>query len=303
MGKTNSDQRDVYYRKAKETGYRARSAYKLLHCDEKYKLFDGVDTVVDLCSAPGSWSQVCAVKLEEFITKDRKEMAQNQENMFVFPNGTQCDTTGKIVPVRHRVVSVDLQDMSPIPGVYIIKGDITEEDTIKTIINALGGHKAGLVVCDGAPDVTGFHNFDEFMQGQLLYAAFSTALNVLRPGGSFVSKIFKARHINLILAQMKLFFSFVDCYKPPSSRPDSCEHFLVCKDFKPVEGFTPCLKNPILSKNYEGTLATYTPIQKKYVPLLACGDLSGWDKKEAIDKGLMNALGLNDDAFEKIFMS
>ncbi|KAE9552968.1 hypothetical protein FO519_003845 [Halicephalobus sp. NKZ332] len=294
MSKNASDQRDIYYRMAKENGYRARSAYKLLHCDEKYDLFNGVETVVDLCAAPGSWSQVLA---EQVFFKRQRE-AENKkfknevnsaartisESLNISEDKTgdnvidESESTSDSSPSKGKVVSVDIQPMSAIDGVKIIKGDITTEETIREIIDALEGRKADLVVCDGAPDVTGMHAFDEYMQGQLLYAAFMTTVCVLKPGGSFVSKIFRSHNIDLIYSQMSHFFKEVHCYKPPSSRPDSCEHFLVCKSYTPIPGFSACLQNPVLSSNYAETLAKLNPVQRKYVPYLACGDTSGFDE-------------------------
>jgi len=118
--------RDIYYRRAKEEGYRARSAYKLLQIDEKYDIFNGVEHVIDLCAAPGSWSQVISKRLADKGIK-----------------GTETDV---------RIISVDLQEMAPIPGVYIIQGDITTKETVNTILEKFKGQKAELVVCDGAPD-------------------------------------------------------------------------------------------------------------------------------------------------------
>ncbi len=134
---------DIYYRKAKEEGYRARSAYKLMQIDDEFKLFSGVERAVDLCSAPGSWSQVLSNKL---YSSDQ-ERRENKET---------------------RVVSVDLQEMAPIEGVAIIQGDITTQQTLEKIMSIFKGQKADLVVSDGAPDVTGFHEIDQYLQAQLL---------------------------------------------------------------------------------------------------------------------------------------
>lgn len=123
--KSSIDHRDVYYRKGKSAGYRARSAYKLLHLDEEFDLFSHVQTAVDLCAAPGSWSQVLGQKLKP-KSKHGGE-------------GT-------------RVVSCDLQPMAPLPNITTLQTDITLPSTIPLVLDALGGRKADLVVCDGAPD-------------------------------------------------------------------------------------------------------------------------------------------------------
>lgn len=131
--KSSIDHRDVYYRKGKSAGYRARSAYKLLHLDEEFDLFSHVQTAVDLCAAPGSWSQVLGQKLKP-KSKHGGE-------------GT-------------RVVSCDLQPMAPLPNITTLQTDITLPSTIPLVLDALGGRKADLVVCDGAPDGSSFpHHF------------------------------------------------------------------------------------------------------------------------------------------------
>jgi tRNA (cytidine32/guanosine34-2'-O)-methyltransferase len=111
MGKKGKDKRDIYYRKAKEEGYRARSSYKLLQIDQEFNIFGkerGIQRVIDLCAAPGSWSQVISQKLKELL---------GEEELLKEPH----------------IVSVDLFEMTPIEGVTIIKGDITREKTIQDI--------------------------------------------------------------------------------------------------------------------------------------------------------------------------
>jgi len=184
MGKTSKDKRDIYYRKAKEVGYRARSAFKLLQIDEECRLFEGVNRVVDLCAAPGSWSQVLSNKLYSSV--------EEAETMFV--NG------------RPKIVAVDLQEMAPIPGVVCIQGDITAQSTAEMIIGHFRGDLADLVVCDGAPDVTGLHDIDEYMQAQLLLSALNITTNTLRLGGNFVAKIFRGKDVSLLYSQLRCFF-------------------------------------------------------------------------------------------------
>ena len=134
--------RDIYYRRAKESGYRARSAYKLLQLDAAHSVFTPTtQRVVDLCAAPGSWSQVAAERL-----------ALSSPAPSVMP----------------RVIAVDLQEMSPISGVHLMQGDVTSEATMRGVLDYFGGAKVDLVLCDGAPDVTGLHVIDEYVQGQLL---------------------------------------------------------------------------------------------------------------------------------------
>uniref|UniRef100_A0A8I6A982 Putative tRNA (cytidine(32)/guanosine(34)-2'-O)-methyltransferase n=1 Tax=Rattus norvegicus TaxID=10116 RepID=A0A8I6A982_RAT len=226
MGRTSKDKRDVYYRLAKEKGWRARSAFKLLQLDEEFQLFKGVKRAVDLCAAPGSWSQVLSQKV-----------------------GGQSSG---------QVVAVDLQAMAPLPGVIQIQGDITQLSTAKEIIQHFEGCPADLVVCDGAPDVTGLHDVDEYMQAQLLLAALNIATHVLKPGGCFVAKIFRGRDVTLLYSQLRIFFSSVLCAKPKSSRNSSI-------DFNQLHGPA-----------------------RVIVPFVTCGDLSAYDSDRTYSLDLDN---------------
>ena len=151
MGRLSKDKRDVFYRQAKESGYHARSAFKLLQLDEAFDLFvvdkkddtnRRVKRAVDLCAAPGSWSQVLSEKLYENggHVSNHKQQQQQEEELA-------------------RIVAVDLQPMSPLAGVLCMEGDITSIVTANAIIEHFRGQRAELVVCDGAPDVTGEYIF------------------------------------------------------------------------------------------------------------------------------------------------
>ena len=196
MGRLSRDKRDVFYRRAKEKGYRARSAFKLLQLDSEFNLFEGVTRAVDLCAGPGSWSQVLADRL-----------TSDNEN----PN----------------IVAVDLQPMAPIDGVLCIQGDITSYETAQSILKPFQTKRAELVVCDGAPDVTGLHDLDEYLQAQLLIMAVKITTHVLVKDGTFVAKIFRSRHASQLYAQLRLLFERVSIAKPTSSRNSSLESFVV----------------------------------------------------------------------------
>lgn len=224
MGKTSKDKRDIYYRKAKEVGFRARSAFKLLQIDEEYNLFEGVHRVVDLCAAPGSWSQVLSSRLYD-------------QDAATDANGNTSNA---------KIVSVDLQEIAPIPGVITLVGDITSQSTAEQIIQHFEGDLADLVVCDGAPDVTGLHDIDEYMQAQLLLAALNITTNILKPGGSFVAKIFRGKDVSLLYSQLRCFFREVTVAKPKSSRNSSIESFVVCRFYEPPSGFIPSMSNSLL---------------------------------------------------------
>jgi tRNA (cytidine32/guanosine34-2'-O)-methyltransferase len=193
MGRLSRDKRDVFYRRAKEKGYRARSAFKLLQLDSEFNLFEGVTRAVDLCAAPGSWSQVLSDKL----------IASRPES---FDDGST------------RIVAVDLQPMAPIDGVLCIQGDITSYETAQAILEPFGcnnngksqdstkdGNRAELVICDGAPDVTGLHDLDEYLQAQLLMSAVKITTHVLVDGGKFQETPFvDSNHAMLCLTMQRL---------------------------------------------------------------------------------------------------
>ncbi|GIL97562.1 hypothetical protein Vretimale_3197 [Volvox reticuliferus] len=223
----------------------------------------GVQHAVDLCAAPGSWSQVLSRKL--YLPAVRMGN-----------------------PSPPTIVAVDLQPMAPIEGVIQLQGDITSEVTAKQVISHFHGRPADLVVCDGAPDVTGLHDLDEYVQAQLLLAALSIVCAVLRPGGTFVAKIFRGKDVVLLYSQLKMLFPEVYVAKPKSSRNSSVEAFVVCRRFDPPAG----LAGP------GGLQALLAGAQDRYlndgdreaqllvaraVPFLSCGDLSIGDADRTYD--------------------
>ncbi|KAL2261087.1 hypothetical protein VTK26DRAFT_4722 [Humicola hyalothermophila] len=274
MGKSSKDKRDAYYRLAKEQGWRARSAFKLLQLDEEFNLFENVTRVVDLCAAPGSWSQVLSrvlIKGEKFgrsAWQDR-EAKFRQHMLNVVPNGAapeqEKDAVREDQPTQEqpkprqdvKIVSIDLQPISPLPGIITLRADITHPATVPLLLKALdpdydpntmsqqASHPVDLVISDGAPDVTGLHDLDIYVQSQLLFAALNLALCVLKPGGKFVAKIFRGRNVDLLYAQLKIFFEKVYVAKPRSSRASSVEAFIVCINFQPPEGFKASLEEPL----------------------------------------------------------
>lgn len=203
-------------------------------------------------SLPGSWSQVLSRTLYKTDSVDEQV----------------------------KIVAVDLQTMAPLPGVVQIKGDITKRSTTEEILDCFKTssneiHKADLVICDGAPDVTGLHDIDEFVQGNLVLAALNICLHVLADNGNFVSKIFRTKNIDLLYQQLKLFFDDVVIAKPRSSRNSSVESFIVCRQFHLPENFQPNIDEPFIY-TYERTLNT----QEKssfIIPFIACGSLDGFD--------------------------
>lgn len=292
MGKSSKDKRDAYYRLAKEQGWRARSAFKLLQLDEgkntipqqqsprlrladldftEFDLFKDVTRVVDLCAAPGSWSQVLSrvlIKGEKFgrsawEDKDAK-LSQMLRRVFAPDTTPEIETAAaeekkeELKPRKDvKIVAIDLQPMSPLQGIITLKADITHPATVPLLLRALdpdydpstksqhASHPVDLVISDGAPDVTGLHDLDIYVQSQLLFAALNLALCVLRPGGKFVAKIFRGRNVDLLYAQLSIFFERVVVSKPRSSRASSVEAFIVCINFQPPEGFEPSMEEPM----------------------------------------------------------
>lgn len=325
MGKSSKDKRDAYYRLAKEQGWRARSAFKLIQLDEQFDLFNGATRVVDLCAAPGSWSQVLSrilIKGESFGRRAWEEKQRRESKIIEGGVLTEEEANeSKVLKPRKdvRIVAVDLQPMASLEGITTLKGDITNPTTIPRILQALdpdtykldtaeGGQPVDLVISDGAPDVTGLHDLDIYVQSQLLFAALNLALRVLKPGGKFVAKIFRARDVDLIYAQLRCFFETVHCAKPRSSRASSLEAFVVCEGFSMPKGYEIDPEKPLglgaqLPKRSEAAKAKdkegFINRQRRTVredgitvlefesdeeddnrwiaPFVACGDLSAFD--------------------------
>ena len=192
----NKQRRDIYVRQSKVDGYRARSAYKLVEIDEKFKIFKGGLTVIDIGAAPGSWSQYA------------NKVAKN----------------GKLI-------SIDLKQMEPIGSSLQIQGDFTEDGTqeeIKKNINS----KVDVVMSDMAVNTTGIKNIDSIQTGELCKEAMVFAKDLLNENGYFISKIFMGGTFNEIVAEGKKYFKEVKVFKPKSSRKDSKESFIICKKLR-----------------------------------------------------------------------
>lgn len=192
---------DPYVQRAKAEGYASRAAYKLLEINEKHNILKANDRVIDLGAAPGGWCQVAAQ-----IT------------------GSEAD--------RPRVVGIDYLDMAPVPGAVILKKDFLDEDAPDMLIDALEGHKPDLVISDMAAPTTGHKKTDHLRTMHLVEVALDFALQVLKPGGYFLSKTFQGGTEAALLNLMKQNFKSVHHIKPPASRDGSVELYLLAKDFK-----------------------------------------------------------------------
>ena len=192
----NKQRRDIYVRQSKVDGYRARSAYKLIEIDEKFKIFKGGMSVIDIGAAPGSWSQ--------YLSKVVK--------------------SGKII-------SIDLKAMAPINNTIQIQGDFTDLEIQNKISNLLI-KKPDVIISDMAVNTTGIKNIDSIQTGELCKDAMIFSSNVLSENGFFISKIFMGGSINEILLLGKKIFKEVKVFKPKSSRKESKESFIICKKLR-----------------------------------------------------------------------
>ncbi len=180
---------DKYFRQAKADGYRARSAYKLIELNEKYRLIRAGMIILDLGAAPGSWSQVAA-------------------------------------KLGAQIVAVDLSPILPLAGVTTIRGDITKPETVAQIESALGGN-ADLVMSDVAPSTSGVHFVDHARSIELARASLQLAIKFLKPDGKFVVKVFQGEDFDAFVKEVKAHFRQVNVHRPPATRGESSEHFVI----------------------------------------------------------------------------
>ena len=192
----NKQRRDTYVRQSKVDGYRARSAYKLIEINEKFKIFKGGMSVLDVGAAPGSWTQ--------YVSK-------------VVKNG--------------KIISIDLKEMEKIGNTIQITGDFTEPCSQSKIKDYLS-KKLDVVMSDMAVNTTGIKNIDSIQTGELCKEAMIFSKDVISKKGFFISKIFMGGTFNEIVALGKKIFKEVKVFKPKSSRKDSKESFIICKNLR-----------------------------------------------------------------------
>jgi 23S rRNA (uridine2552-2'-O)-methyltransferase len=187
---------DPYVKRAKADNYRSRAAYKLIELDERFEFLRGARSVVDLGIAPGGWSQVV-----------RRKNPQA------------------------RIVGIDLLSTDPIDGVTIIQMDFMDEDAPENLKNVLGG-PADLVLSDMAANTVGHQQTDHLRTMALVEAGLEFAREILRPGGAYVAKVLAGGADNQLVAELKRSFASVKHAKPPASRKDSSEWYVVAQGFK-----------------------------------------------------------------------
>ncbi len=192
----NKQRRDIYVRQSKVDGYRARSVYKLIEINEKFKIFKGGMSVLDIGAAPGSWSQ--------YASK-------------VIKNG--------------KIISVDLKKMENIKNTTQIVGDFTDPN-IQKKIKTLLIKEPDVVMSDMAINTTGIKNIDSIQTGELCKEAMNFSKEIISTDGFFISKIFMGGTFNEIVALGKKIFKEVKVFKPQSSRKDSKESFIICKKIR-----------------------------------------------------------------------
>ena len=192
----NKQRRDIYVRQSKVDGYRARSVYKLIEINEKFKIFKNGFNIIDIGAAPGSWSQYAAR---------------------VIKNG--------------KIISIDLKKMEKIKNTTQITGDFTESK-IKDLLKKKFDNHLDVVMSDMAVNTTGIKDLDSIQTGELCKEAMEFSKDVLSKKGFFVSKIFMGGTFNEIVALGKEIFKEVKVFKPKSSRKDSKESFIICKNLR-----------------------------------------------------------------------
>ena len=192
---------DPYVRRAKIDGYRSRAAYKLLEIDEKHKLLKPGQRIVDLGAAPGGWCQVAAAKI----------------------GSTDADPL---------IVGIDYLEVEALPGVVLLLKDFLDDDAPEALLHALGGRAPDLVMSDMASPTTGHRQTDHLRTTHLFEVAALFARENLAPGGAFLSKVFRGGAENDQLAELKRDYQTVHHIKPPASRKESPELYVLAKGFR-----------------------------------------------------------------------
>ena len=192
----NKQRRDIYVRQSKIEGFRSRAVYKLKEINQKFKILKNGQSILDLGGAPGSWSQ--------YLSKNLKNT---------------------------KLLTIDLLEIEKIKDVKIIHGDFTEEK-YKNEIKNFFNHKIDLVISDMAVNTSGNKNLDAIVTGELALNAMNFSLEVLKINGQFVTKIFMGSSFNEIVSNSKKYFKETNVFKPPSSRKDSKETFIISRNLR-----------------------------------------------------------------------
>jgi 23S rRNA (uridine2552-2'-O)-methyltransferase len=189
---------DAYVRRARQQGWRSRAVYKLMEIQDRHRLIRAGHRVLDLGAAPGAWSQYAA----------------------------------SIVKQRGRVIATDVLEMEPIAGVDFVHGDFREPETLRSIMNCIENHAIDLVMSDMAPNITGNRSVDQPRAMYLAELAAELTVNVLKPGGSMVLKLFHGEGFDEFVRNMRPNFGTVRVRKPAASRAASRETYMVATEFR-----------------------------------------------------------------------
>jgi 23S rRNA (uridine2552-2'-O)-methyltransferase len=187
-----------FYKQAKKVGYRARSAFKLKQIHKKFNIFSLNDIVIDLGAAPGGWSQIAQ----------------------------------ELIGESGRIISIDLQPIKPLRNVVILQKDMTKKETIEEIKQHINNKKADVVLSDMSPDISGNYSIDHARSMWLCKNALDTTLQLLKPGGHFICKIFEGEETKQFIDTARKHFNNVKKYSPSASRKSSSEIYMIAKSLK-----------------------------------------------------------------------
>lgn len=190
--------REHYYKQAKKSGYRARSAYKIKQIQKKFNIIKPGDIVIDLGAAPGGWSQV----------------------------------TKELVGKNGKVIGIDLSPIQPIENIIFLKGDMTKDETIDEIKDILNDKKADVIISDMSPNISGNYNVDQARSVFLCEQALKAAESLLKKDGHFLSKVFTGEDLKEFIEKIGLKFKKVNRFSPDATRKSSSETYIIAKYFK-----------------------------------------------------------------------